>query len=315
MKTLEQKIILRSPLHFGRKVPSQALGEMLKTLPNALRYSIRMAFEGRSRAPGKWPGWLASAADVRFVGHSGEDETVLHFEVPPLGEAAAKIYEQGELWANRPDPADSAFDLLADVIAEVGARNEDSQKFDKPLLNQVARFRPLACGTFTEMAVTGQRHTAGNPAVLTPAVIDIARSFSSEIPQPRRVRIAGKLDMLRASTQAFGLIIEGGEEVPGVFVRGDIGELAPLFQKEVLVLGKAVYRPSGRLLRIDAETMTLAAAADHFFSQIPRPRRKKFDLREIVNEQAHKKGIAAILGKWPGDESDEEIEHVLKELS
>jgi hypothetical protein len=315
VKTLLQTVTLRSPCHFGRKIPPEPIGDVLKAIPNALRYAIRMAFEGRSRAPGKRPEWLMAAADVRFVGHEGQDDTVLQFEVPQLGEAAAKIYDQGELWSTRPEPSDTAFDLLGDVIAEVGSRNEDSLKFDRPLLNQITRFRPLITGTLTEMAITGQRYTAGHAAVLTPAIIDIARSFSSEMPQPRRVRITGRLDMLRASTQAFGLILADGQEIPGVFVRGDIGELAPFFRESVLVLGKAVYRPSGRLLRIDAEAVSLPTPQDQFFSHVPEPRRKKLDLRELHQAQSHKKGLAAIYGKWPGDESDEEVEEVLKELS
>src|SRR5438132_1522621 len=166
MKTL-QTVTLRSPFHYGRKVPSEALGKVLETLPSALRYAIRMAFEGRSRAPGKRPEWLKAAADVRFVGHEGQDETVLQFEVPQLGEAAAKIYEQGELWPTRPEPTDTAFDLFGDVISEVGSRNEDSEKFDKPLLNRVTRFRPLISGPFSEIAITARRYREANTAVLT----------------------------------------------------------------------------------------------------------------------------------------------------
>ena len=43
-------------------------------------------------------------------------------------------------------------------------------------------------------------------------------------------------------------------------------------------------------------------------------RREHFDLRETIRSQQHKKGLAAIMGKWPGDESDEEITLALKEL-
>ena len=32
-------------------------------------------------------------------------------------------------------------------------------------------------------------------------------------------------------------------------------------------------------------------------------------------EQSHKRGVAAIVGKWPGDETDEQINDWLEELS
>jgi len=34
----------------------------------------------------------------------------------------------------------------------------------------------------------------------------------------------------------------------------------------------------------------------------------------VVREQSHKNGVEAIVGKWPGDEADEEIEKSLEEL-
>ena len=37
--------------------------------------------------------------------------------------------------------------------------------------------------------------------------------------------------------------------------------------------------------------------------------------RQLHQAQSDKKGLAAIYGKWPGEESDEEVERVLKELS
>ena len=133
MSTTRQTVVLTSKDHYGRKVPPKAFGGLLSVLPDAIRYSIRMAFESRSRARGKRPGWLAAASDIRFVGHSGDDTTILHFEVPCLGEAASGLYEQGELWPTRPE-ANDRLRLLGDVIADVAADNGDSERFDRPLL-------------------------------------------------------------------------------------------------------------------------------------------------------------------------------------
>ncbi|MGH7135460.1 MAG: hypothetical protein ACREHD_06945, partial [Pirellulales bacterium] len=52
-----------------------------------------------------------------------------------------------------------------------------------------------------------------------------------------------------------------------------------------------------------------------FFSAIPRPFSERFDLDELLCEQDGKRGVSAILGQWPGDESDEQIATALKELS
>jgi hypothetical protein len=121
--------------------------------------------------------------------------------------------------------------------------------------------------------------------------------------------------MVRASTQSFGVILDDGQEVKGVLTEGDIEQIGPILNRKVLVLGKAIYRPSGRLLRIDAEEVVEATGESSFFASIPKPVRKKLGLREALRDQQHKTGIAAVIGKWPGDESDEQIEQALKELS
>lgn len=46
---------------------------------------------------------------------------------------------------------------------------------------------------------------------------------------------------------------EGGEDGQGILKEGDICDFQGLLSKPIVVFGKAVYRPSGRLLRIDAD--------------------------------------------------------------
>jgi hypothetical protein len=57
--------------------------------------------------------------------------------------------------------------------------------------------------------------------------------------------------------------------------------------------------------RADAEALEAGAAA------LEREERMK----EWIRNRQDKKGIGAIMGKWPGDESDEEIERALREIS
>jgi len=316
MTTITQTVTLKSQCHFGHKVPPGPFGTILREIPAAVGQSIRMAFEGRSSVKGKKPHWLTAAADIRFVGYGGDDDTVMYFEAPRLGEAAEVLYRQQEMpFMTRPSPDDTGFDLLGDVLGDLGAENTDSERFDRPLLRQLRRFSDALSEAFNELQVAGHRFTQRSPATLNRNVIETARRFVSETPLPQRVRVAGNLDMIRASTQAFALKLENGEEVRGVLLGGDIGTLTGMFQQEVLVLGKAIYRASGRLLRIDAEEVSPASEQDRYFSAVPRPVRKTFDLRQVLREQEHKKGLSAIFGKWPGNETDEQIQEALKELS
>lgn len=309
-----QTVTLHSDKHFGRKVPPKAFGELLRVIPDAIRFSIRMAFESRSQAKGKRPNWLSSASDIRFLDHSGDDETVLHFAVPRLGEAASVLYRQKELWTTRPEPNDTGFDLFADVISDVTANNTNSDRFDRQLLQQVERFKNGLNGTFQRMEFTGNRFAASKPAIINDIVVQTASRLSRNTPEPQQTRIVGTLDMVRSSTNAFAIKLKDGDEIRGVLTDGKISQVTELLEQEVLILGKAIYRPSGKLLRIDADEVIRASDQDKFFSSIPKPKRSRFDLREVVREQQHKRGLVEIYGKWPGSETDEEIEAALKEI-
>jgi hypothetical protein len=109
--------------------------------------------------------------------------------------------------------------------------------------------------------------------------------------------------------------LDDGQEVRGVLVSGSIEDAAARLGRRVLVLGRAIYRASARLLRIDADEIAAAEGESALWSRIPAARTRRFDLRRVIQEQAHKKGIGAIMGMWPGDETDEEIERALRDLS
>jgi hypothetical protein len=129
------------------------------------------------------------------------------------------------------------------------------------------------------------------------------------------VRITGTLEMIRASTRTFALKLVDGCEVSGVLCEGNIASLAELFAENVVVFGVAVYSESGGLLRIDAEGIRKSTEEDAFFRTIPPVQLPRFDLADVLSNQQHKRGLAAIMGKWPGTETGEEIERALREIS
>jgi len=315
MRYVQHQIQLDSTSGYGRRVPPRATGALLMVIPTVIQRAIRMRFEGRSTAVGRQAVWLESASDVRFIDHYGEETTTLVFEAPVLGEAAEEIYRQPDMFTPLPRPEDTGFDLLGDILVDVAEGNGESDRFDVPLLNQIGHFQKGLDGDFQRASFWGNRFEEGASVHIDSDVIEIARQLRENTPSPRRLRISGVLDMIRASTLGFALKLADGQEVRGVLQQGNADKLHEHFQREIVVLGKAVYRSSGRLLRIDADEMSPASEADRFYSEIPKPTRKRLDLKEIVREQQHKKGLAAILGEWPGDESDEEVERALEEVS
>lgn len=317
MTTVTHKIVLKSDEPFHGKLPPRHLGLLLAEVPLAVRQAISMALRSRSTAPGQSPAWLKRAADVRFVGLESNGETWLCFEAPRLGDAAPEIYDQGSLFPDsRPLPEDTGFDLLADVLVDVERRNADSSNVDPPLLKRIAGSRRLfKRSPFREFGFTGRRFGTDGPARLAPDTVESAWALLGRTPAPQRVRLVGQLDALVASTQQFSLLLDTGEKIVGVFSEDHVDRMRELWRARVLVLGTAVYRASGKLLRIEAEAVEQGDRESAIFSRLPTPPHAKLDLFKLHKAQGPRSGMAAIMGQWPGDETDEEVAAALEQLS
>jgi hypothetical protein len=81
------------------------------------------------------------------------------------------------------------------------------------------------------------------------------------------------------------------------------------------VSGVAKFRPSGGLLRLDAERIEPASDAPSPWSRMPTPLLREIDTLKLSVSQGPRSGVAAIWGKWPGDESNEEFIDALAQLS
>lgn len=240
---------------------------------------------------------------------------MLHFEAPPFGEAAESIYRQGQLFDVRPEQSDTGFDLLGDVLTDIRSKAENSLRFDDGLLRRVGTFGsyPARQGV-DRMVVPGDRFPPADPPRLDAELSRLAKELQRRTPSPTRARITGKLDMIRDHDNVFELILEDSATVRGIWQGGDIAALTPLFQRDVVIEGQAVFRVSGNLLRIEADAIRAATGSDDFFRKLPVPSARQTEQRHFHRPQGPQTGANAIRGRWPGEESEEEILAALKEV-
>ena len=118
--------------------------------------------------------------------------------------------------------------------------------------------------------------------------------------------------MVRHSTRSFGLVLDNGDEIRGVLIEGTFEVLQGYFGKDITVLGKAIYRPSGTLLRLDASEILPTAVGRRAFSKIPpslaQPRAPE---RRLTPSRS---GVASFFGTWPGEETDRDLLEALEEI-
>lgn len=311
---VEQQIRLAT--RYGARLPPELVQHVLGAVVPAARAATVMAVEGRGVLPGRRPYWVGAMSDIRFRAATAErDELVLMFEAPCLAAAAPHLYAQRDFWREPPEKDATALDLLSQVVADVGADNRDSDSYDGHVLRTLARFgRVFADSADARIALCGRMaHPARTE--LTARTVDQAHALTGATPPPRALRLVGTLDMIRESTQGFAIRLEDGGELSGIH-SGSMAELAPLFGRRVLVHGRLIYRPSGRALRIDAERLEAADdSPNSLWTRLPEPPPGRSLAVTLRRPQTPRTGIAALIGGWPGDETDEEIRERLDVLS
>ena len=277
-----------------------------------------MSLEGASAPKGRRPSWLGRATDIRFLDYtSDKDDTLLVLGVPAIGEAAGELYRQQTLWDTRPSPRDTAVEVLSRVVQEVHRENEESDWFDTRLLARIATLDTLFSDRLKSITLPRARTKTAprSPSTLDANITATASRLSDRTPPSRQVRVVGTLDMIRRSTRSFGLKLDDGAEIRGVFESAEpVATLGELFGQRVLVHGRAVYRPSGRPLRIDATAVEPGEGQPALFSKVPPPMTKKPVLVRESPSGKGKRGVAAFFGTWPGDETAADFERMLREI-
>lgn len=305
MKLIERIFELRGPEGLGAKPRPELIGPVLGRVRGTLLDSVRMGFLHSSHARGRIPACLQRAAEVRFIGHAAgqDDSTLLRFEVPQFGSVAAELFEQGQLWSSGPKPEQTAFELLAESLHDVRNLARNSERFDHALLRRFAGYHGLLRHGLESITLpdAGVAECERIDETLSAA----AKSLFLETPPAKRVRLCGRLDLLGVSKRVMGLFLEDGAAVTAVWIADGFVDLASFLDKQVVIEGLAEFRPSGTLLRVDADAIRDAGAADASFSMLPLPEVRRSYQKMAASVRPGQKPYASIFGLIPGEESDE----------
>jgi hypothetical protein len=305
-----QSIRVLGPSANRSRISGPLLRDLLAMVAEGSRRALRMRVEGRSTAAGRVPDRLEPATEFAFLGLS-DGSCVVNLEAPTLAQAAPRTFAQGSLFL---DSSSSAIRLWQESLADALAADADSDRFD---LSMLAEFKKSLHRVFehnVEMFEIRNGDSSIPATVVRREGVDQIESLKRRTPRSRRVRVAGKIDELRHSDRRMTLILADGRALTCLAGEIDEGRLRSLWGQHVVVSGLAVFRPSGKVLRIEADTISLASDSDlKIWSAEPEPLGARLDAKELHRSQGARSGISAIFGRWPGDETDEEFEVLLKE--
>lgn len=318
MNIVERTFRLDAPEGLGGKPRPELIGPVLTHLHGTLQDSVRMGFLHASRARGRIPSSLKAASEVRYVGHSAEandDATLLRFEVPTFVSAAPELFAQQTLWADGPKPEDTAFELLSGWLHDIGRKHGDSSRFDPGLLLRVRQYGRLIGRKQGLSRISLPDSATPERGQIDSTVLLAAQELSAVTPEARRTRITGVLDVLGVSDRVLKLQV-GDAVVTAVWQRDQpVVALATLLGREVVLEGDAVFRPSGKLLRVDADAIEAAGASDAFFRKLPTPVARKELVKAARATFSEASSYSAIRGAIEAEESEEDFAAAVEALS
>jgi len=136
----------------------------------------------------------------------------------------------------------------------------------------------------------------------------------NETQDQKRIIVSGMLDQLTYSKHTFVLRI-GRRMLRGVLPSGNIRAYRDLLGEKIVVDGTATFQPSGKMTVIVATAIHKAAEQDAVWEHVPHSSPHTLD--ELCPRNPlppGESGFGRIFGKWPGDETDEEITAALKKM-
>jgi len=313
---ITRSFYLDAPSGLGRYPRPDLLAPLLEELPNALQDTVRMGFLHSSRATGRIAQAYKAAADVRFVGVEAHGATgsAVAFQLPRFRDAAPALYAQGKLWDDLPAADATAFDLFGAALNDVQHYRADSSRVDQPFLKRIGDFDRVLKRGITRISLAP---TDGASPHIDLDVTRQARELCQSTPPPRRVRVAGRLDLMGASQGVLKLHLRPGEVVSALWTGAEpIETHRDFFNRDVIVEGLGIFRASGSLLRIEADAVAPASVQDDFFRQLPVAVPVGHDYAVAARlRPGEKSSYAAIRGIVPAEESDEEFAAAVEEFS
>lgn len=293
------------------KISFGLLTELSAQLTRLATATLLSYVEGNSRIKkGKNPDWLNRSTNFSLTGIAA-GSTVLEIEAPLLGQSLGDfqlpVFQDFD--ANRLQD-DSALDLSFFAYEQALHHPEDSHLLDKNLLREIVKLRKVLVVEKAQLVYESD----GREISVTRKTLSTIKVVEEKTPESIKTRLTGKLDMLKHSNSQLEIITEGRKIRAKLTDQVSFKDVFPLFGKDVLAQGTVNFNPSGSISSFEIEAIQPASEEDDFFRRLPTPVFQEFDLERITSKSGYSgTSMGQLLGRWPGDESAEDLLQMLDE--
>jgi len=291
-------------------IPLNLLQSLLNLLKKGSARNLQLLIERRSNGKSFYTSWIERATylilDCEQITNQG-GVLELSIQCPTLQELDIKL-------ENLCLPLDghlTSLDYSQQTLSGLLESRINSIIYDRSLIKEFKKF--LASLKQSQASV---EFLLDSPLSLTAENLEYFSQIESAIPKSNHVRVGGYLRRLQPIAHSGVLSLADNQLIQINFDRRLSQSLENLLHQPAIVEGMAHYMANEKLLRVDAHSIfTVAETEMLLWSQYPKPLSVNFNVQDLYITQTGETGIGAIFGKWPGSETDEEIQAYLEELS
>ncbi len=289
-------------------IPLKALREVCDLLVEVAERGLRLAVEGYSVKPGKLPTWLTKSLDLTVTGIK-RGSTVLSIEAPALGETAKEQIQQQDFWYIVPEPEDTALTLLSKSVRDTTSEILDSDAFDGGILESLLKFKPFLKNSAERVELRCVTRRLEHFELGEHELEKIQR-LKAKTPEPRAVVISGQFDVIEHNKRRFHLALSNGESLLGTIDPTFLGveQMRQFWGKQVTIKGIVHFRPSRKARLIEAQVIKAMEEGEEVFETLPQEQTEVEFVKDVREKFEPQKGwLKEVWGKWPGDESIEDL--------
>jgi hypothetical protein len=288
-------------------ISARALMDVLQRMIECAERGLRLAVEGESVKRGALPKWLGQSLDLTVTG-LGRGSTVLEIEAPLLGETVGDRIAQQDMWYTPPSPNDTAFTLLSRSVRDTTAENLESDYYDGGVLSGLLALKPVLKTEATSIELRAKARRAEN-FKLGLAELEKVERLKQRTPEPRAFIVSGHLNSIEHHRRRFQLVLSDGQVVPGrvdaEFM--DAEAMRQFWGRKVTIKGMVYFRPSGKIQLLESHLIKFMENGDEIFEAMPQEQTEAEFVRTVAQATERRGWLKNVWGKWPGDESVEDL--------
>ena len=315
MKAMRYKIKIYGLKSPEGTMPMVALKEICSALMESSERALRLSIEGISLKRGTVPKWLKKSLQFTVTGIT-KGSTVLEIEAPTLEASAPEKVQQPDLWYTPPDPKDTALSLLSRSVLDATTEQMESDRYDRGVLESLLSFRPFLKDYAKEFDVDCASRKSDNFKINGPALDKISR-IEAKTPEPRAIILSGLFTLIEHPSRRFQLTLEDGRKLLGTADPShiDVEQMRALWGRKVTLKGMAAFKPSGVVHFIQAEMIKPFETGEELFLSRPQFKTPVELVKEVKRRGEIRGPLMEVWGKWPGEESIDEILISLNKIS